>query len=123
MKKLLEVLRSRNIMRVPLPGKEFAPTAYATAYWSKAEDITYIDAQDLPAPPPGLVYQVWSLKLDPLTPNSIGLLENIEENESRIFVVENEYESEAFGITLEPAGGSKSPTLERLLVLGTISKA
>lgn len=123
MKKLLEVLRSRNIMRVPLPGKEFAPTAYATAYWSKAEDITYIDAQDLPAPPPGMVYQVWSLKLDPLTPNSIGLLENFEENESRIFVVENEYESEAFGITLEPAGGSKSPTLERLLVLGTISKA
>lgn len=118
---LLEALRSRNIERVPLQGQDFAPTAYATAYWNEAQGVTYIDAQDLPAPPAGMVYQVWSLKLDPLTPNSIGLLENFEENSSRIFIVDNNYDSEAFGITLEPAGGSESPTLEKLMVLGTVS--
>lgn len=118
---LLEALRSRNIEKVPLQGQDFAPTAYATAYWNKSRNLTYIDAQDLPAPPEGMVYQVWSLKLNPLTPNSIGLLEDFEENSSRIFIVDNNYDSEAFGITLEPAGGSESPTLEKLMVLGTVS--
>ena len=118
---LLKALRSRNISKVPLQGQDFAPTAYATAYWNKDGGITYIDAQDLPAPPKGMVYQVWSLKLNPLTPSSIGLLEKFEENSSRIFVVDNDYDSEAFGITLEPAGGSESPTLEKLVVLGTVS--
>lgn len=120
-RELLEALRSRNIEKVPLQGQNFAPGAYATAYWNKDRAVTYIDAQDLPAPPPGMVYQVWSLKLDPLTPSSIGLLEDFEENSSRIFAVANTYDSEAFGITLEPAGGSESPTLERLMVLGTVS--
>lgn len=118
---LLEVLRSRNIEKVPLQGQDFAPNAYASAYWNKAQGVTYIDAQNLPAPPQGMVYQVWSLKLDPLTPVSIGLLEDFEENTNGIFIVENNNESEAFGITLEPAGGSNTPTLEKLMVLGTVS--
>lgn len=118
---LLKALRSRNIEKVPLQGQDFAPDAYASAYWNKAQGVTYIDAQDLPAPPPGMVYQVWSLKLDPLTPSSIGLLEDFEENTNKIFIVDNNYESQAFGITLEPAGGSETPTLEKLMVLGTVS--
>ncbi|SOC81577.1 Anti-sigma-K factor rskA [Salinimicrobium sediminis] len=118
---LLRALRSRNIEKIPLQGQDFAPEAYATAYWNKAQNITYIDAQDLPAPPPGMVYQVWSLKLDPLTPSSIGLLEDFEGNSKRIFIVDNSYDSEAFGITLEPAGGSETPTLEKLMVLGTVT--
>ncbi|MEL6919223.1 MAG: anti-sigma factor, partial [Bacteroidota bacterium] len=40
--------------------------------------------------------------------------------ENKIFAVTNLNESEAFGITLEPAGGSESPTLEQLYALGTI---
>ena len=118
---LLKALRARNISKVPLQGQDFAPTAYATAYWNKDRGTTYIDAQDLPSPPKGMVYQVWSLKLNPLTPSSIGLLNDFEENSSRIFVVDNDHDSEAFGITLEPAGGSESPTLEKLVVLGTVS--
>ncbi|MGB8376653.1 MAG: anti-sigma factor [Salegentibacter sp.] len=118
---LLKALRARNISKVPLQGQDFAPTAYATAYWNKDRGTTYIDAQDLPTPPKGMVYQVWSLKLNPLTPSSIGLLNDFEENSSRIFVVDNNHDSEAFGITLEPAGGSESPTLEKLVVLGTVS--
>jgi len=29
--------------------------------------------------------------------------------------------SEGFGITLEPAGGSETPTMEQLYALGTVS--
>lgn len=119
-REFLEVLRERNIIRVTLPGQEIAPEAYATAYWNKEENITYIDAQNLPEPPRGMVYQVWSLKMNPLTPESLGLLDEFDRNETKIFKLENVNASEGFGITIEPAGGSKTPTLEKLIVLGTV---
>lgn len=118
---LLAVIRDRNIIRVPLEGQDIAPQAYATAYWDSNTNTTYIDAKDLPEPPRGMVYQVWSLKLQPLTPTSIGLLDNFEGDENRIFELENLNDSEAFGITLEPAGGSETPTMEQLYTLGAVS--
>lgn len=118
---LLNVLRDKNVIKVSLAGQAVAPTAYAAAYWNKETNITYIDAKDLPEPPRGMVYQVWSLKLQPLTPTSIGLLENFMEDDNKVFELENINSSEAFGITLEPAGGSKTPTMEQLYTLGAVS--
>ncbi|CAM4345356.1 anti-sigma factor [Gillisia limnaea] len=118
---LLFVLRDKNILEVPLQGQSIAPDAYATAYWDKEKNITYIDAKDLPSPPRGMVYQVWSLKMDPLTPSSIGLLDKFESDVNKIFRLENINISEGFGITLEPEGGSTTPTMEQLYALGTVS--
>lgn len=118
---LLEIFRNRNIIKVPLPGQDIAPNAYAAAWWDRSNNFTYIDAQNLPEPPQGLVYQVWSLKLQPLTPTSIGLLEKFEEDKNKIFALENPNDSEGFGITLEPEGGSETPTMEQLYALGTLS--
>ncbi len=35
--------------------------------------------------------------------------------------LQNTNESEAFGIRLEPAGGSESPTMEQLYTLGVVA--
>jgi len=118
---LLAVLRDKNIIRVPLKGQQVAPDAYAFAYYNEENNKTYIDAKDLPNPPRGMVYQVWSLKMQPLTPVSIGLLDKFEDDDNKIFELTNENLSEGFGITLEPAGGSKTPTMEQLYTLGTVS--
>ncbi len=115
---LLNQLRDQNVDVVALGGQTASPKAYAKAYWNKKAKKVFIDAQGLPEPPPGFNYQVWSLKLDPLTPTSIGLLENFVLNENKVFELENPNESQAFGITLEPEGGSESPTLEQLYTLG-----
>jgi len=120
---LLAVLRDRNIVRVPLNGQQVAPEAYAIAYYNKEDNKTYIDAKDLPEPPRGMVYQVWSLKMQPLTPASIGLLDKFEEDDNKIFELSNSNLSEGFGITLEPAGGSETPTMEQLYTLGTVSSS
>lgn len=117
---LLAVILDRNIIRVPLEGQEVAPDAYATVFWDETRDTAYIDAKNLPAPPQGMVYQVWSLKLSPLTPSSIGLLDDFEEDDNKIFELPNPNTSEAFGITLEPEGGSESPTMEQLYTLGIV---
>lgn len=118
---LLAVLRDKNVSKVPLQGQSVAPEAYAAVYWNKEENTAYIDAKDLPEPPRGKVYQVWSLRLDPLTPTSIGLLAEFSGDENKIFALENANESQAFGITLEPEGGSESPTMDQLYVLGAIA--
>ena len=115
---LLKTIRDKNITVVALGGQTVSPTSYAKAYWNKQEKKVFIDAQGLPDPPDGFVYQVWSLKLDPLTPTSLGLLEDFVEDDNKVFALANPNESEAFGITLEPAGGSDSPNLEQLYTLG-----
>jgi anti-sigma-K factor RskA len=90
-------------------------------YWNKNTKTTYIDAAGLPKPPKGMVYQVWALKLSPvLTPTSIGLLSDFEGNSNKIFAVDRTNEAEAFGITLEPAGGSLTPTMTQLYTLGKV---
>lgn len=120
-KELLKLLRDRNILKVPLQGQEIAPDSYAAVYWNKEEETTFVDAKELPDPPEGMVYQVWSLKLDPLDAVSIGLLEDLEKDGDKIYRLENPNSSEGFGITLEPEGGSETPSLENLYTLGTVS--
>lgn len=118
---LLETIRDKDITVVPLGGQVADPEAFAKAYWNKTAQKVFIDARGLPEPPDGMVYQVWSLKVDPLTPTSIGLLEDFVGDENKIFALTNANVSEAFGITLEPAGGSASPNLDQLYALGTVS--
>jgi anti-sigma-K factor RskA len=118
---VLSVVRDENNTVIALGGQAAAPTAKAKIYWNKQTEVVYVDARGLPEPPEGKVYQIWSLKLLPqLTPTSIGLLSNFEANENKLFAVDKTNSAEAFGITLEPAGGSKSPTMDQLYTLGKV---
>jgi anti-sigma-K factor RskA len=118
---VLGVVRDETNTVVALGGQAAAPSAKAKIYWNKQSQVVYVDASGLPEPPEGKEYQIWSLKLAPqLTPTSIGTLTNFKANKSKIFAVEKTGEAEAFGITLEPAGGSPTPTMEQLYTLGKV---
>lgn len=114
---LLANITAKDITVIPLQGQAAFEQSYAKVYWNKKENLIYVDTKGLPEPAPGKVYQVWSLKLDPLTPTNIGLIAD----EDQFFELENPNESEAFGITLEPKGGSESPSLDQLYTLGIVS--
>ncbi|NGY38757.1 anti-sigma factor [Flavobacterium sp. XN-5] len=116
----LAVVRDTKNTVVALGGQAVAPESFAKVYWNKETQVVYVDASGLPEPPKGMVYQVWALKLNPLTPTSIGLLDKFDENNQRMFAVNSTGDAEAFGITLEPAGGSLSPTMEQLYTLGKV---
>ena len=118
---LITVLRDDNITQIPLAGQGNFASTYAKVYWDKNSQRIFLDAQGLPEPPEGKVYQVWSLKLSPLTPTSLGTIDSFTTDANKIFEIENTNESEAFGITLEPAGGSETPTMEQLYTLGVVS--
>ena len=117
----LEIVRDKGNAIISLEGQESVPEAYAKVYINKDDNETYVDIAGLPTPPEGKVYQVWALKLSPFTPTSIGVLDTSTADTNKgIYKVDNFEGAEAFGITLEPAGGSPTPTLEQLYTLGKV---
>ena len=117
---ILDALRDKNVRKIELPGQGQFGDAYAAVYWNETEQKLYVDLNGLPTPPTGKQYQLWSLKLSPLTPTSLGVIDSKTVN-LNLYVVNNPNQSEAFGITLEPTGGSESPNLDQLYVLGTVA--
>lgn len=120
---ILKAIRDKDVISVPLGGQGDFANTYAKVYWNKKENRIYLDAQGLPDAPEGKVYQVWSLTLDPLTPTSLGTIDDFNDDQTKIFNMRNANESQAFGITLEPEGGSKTPTMEQLYTLGMVSES
>lgn len=120
--KVLALIRDKESKVVPLEGQTISPESYAKIYMNEGKNQVYVDIAGLPKAPQGKVYQVWALKLKPsLTPTSIGVLDDSRPEENKgIFAVDNSIGAEAFGITLEPAGGSVGPTLEQLYTLGEV---
>lgn len=117
----LAIVRDPKNTVVTLGGQAVSPNSSAKIYWNKNTQVVYVDASGLPKPPKGKVYQVWALKLAPvLTPTSIGLLKNFDTNSQKLFEVSDTGYAEAFGITLEPEGGSLSPTMDQLYTLGKV---
>ncbi len=119
--KALAIIRDKDNSVIPLAGQQAAPEAYAKVYLNSEDDKIYIDIAGLPEPPEGKVYQVWALMLDPFAPTSIGVLDVAQRSQNKgIYAVDNFEGAQAFGITLEPAGGSPTPTLEQLYTLGKV---
>lgn len=120
-KNLLNVIRDKDIIAVPLGGQGDFASSFAKVYWNKADNTIYLDAEGLPNAPEGKVWQVWSLTLNPLTPTSLGTIDDFNTDDNKIFTIANVNESQAFGITLEPEGGSDGPTMEQLYTLGVVA--
>lgn len=118
--KALAIVRGQDNITVALEGQQASPESYAKVYINNAKNEIYVDIAGLPKAPEGKVYQVWALKLNPITPTSIGVLDDDSTESNGIYKVDNFEGAEAFGITLEPAGGSASPTLEQLYTLGKV---
>ena len=118
---VLAIVRDENNTVIPLAGQAVDPNAKAKIYWNKETQAVYVDASGLPEPPEGKVYQVWALQLSPsLVPTSIGLLDDFKSNTAKLFAVSNAVGAQGFGITLEPAGGSLTPTMDQLYTLGKV---
>lgn len=80
----------------------------ATVSLSTSRDAAVVKMNDVPAPPPGKVYQMWLIPKDGSAPVSQGLMD--AEALSKPAVVKGVHSATALGITVEPAGGSPAPT-------------
>lgn len=95
---------------IRLAGQAPAPGASAQIYWDVAKR-NWVVAVSLPPPPEGKVYQLWFVKPDAQV--SAGLIRPNDQGYGfAVINVPSDLEGlKAAAITLEPEGGSASPTL------------
>ncbi len=101
--------------RVILQGTENAPEASAVVYWQPGTRQVYLGNSSLAQLGQGQQYQLWAL-VDG-QPVDAGVF-NAGDDFSQMKEIA---QADAFAVTVEPAGGSKAPTLSTLQVLGKVS--
>jgi len=114
----LAFIKDPNTVKVNLAGQGNHTSAGAVAFHNPRQKVTYLDISGLPEAPANMTYQLWSLTLNPLTPTNLGIVSATRDGFIEFL---NANDTQAFGITLEEAGGSATPTLERLYTLGVIN--
>jgi anti-sigma-K factor RskA len=103
---LNQVVRAGDVREASV---DVAGGGTATLLISSSEDAAVVKMNGVPAPPAGKVYQMWLIPKDGSAPVSQGLMD--AEALSKPAVVEGIHSAAALGITVEPVGGSASPTL------------
>lgn len=112
----IEVIQDSRNNLVPMVGDSIAPSASAKLYWNPENYKIFVDASNLPEPQKGMEYQVWSLKSNPPTTTSLGLLTGFNKGSNSFFEIDSISDFEKFGITLEPKGGVLVPTMQQMYV-------
>lgn len=103
---LTQVLEAQDVRQATV---EVSGGGTATLSIAPSKDALVVSMKDVPAPPPGKVYQMWLIPKDGSAPVSQGLMD--EEALSKPAVVKGIASAAALGITVEPAGGSEAPSL------------
>ncbi len=106
----------QDLSKVPLGGTEKYPNYFASLYINKESGDAYLDIQSLPGLGTDKSYQLWAI-VDG-QPKDLGIYTYSPASYVPM-LVPYEPNAQAFAITIEPAGGSESPTLEEMVVVGT----
>lgn len=114
----LNAITSSQFKPVYLSGKDIAPSATARIFWNKQSKEVYLNSQGLPKPPPNKQYQLWVIADQ--GPVSLGV---IKPDEAGLVKMEATGKAQTFAITLEPMGGSNSPTLDQMYVAGNVQES
>jgi anti-sigma-K factor RskA len=102
---LNQVVRADDVREASVP---VSAGGTATVLISSSKDAVVVRMNGVPAPPAGKVYQMWLIPKDGSAPLSQGLMD--EAALSKPAVVKGISSAASLGITVEPAGGSASPT-------------
>jgi anti-sigma-K factor RskA len=70
-------------------------------------------ADDLPSPPEGKTYEAWTLRDD--VPEPAGLFEPNQRGSAAAPIEGSIEDADAVAVTIEPSGGSSSPTDDPLI--------
>lgn len=101
----LAVLTDATVQHIKLAGEPVAPSAVASIYWNKQTGQTYLNASGMPVTEKQKQYQLWAIVQG--KPVSLGVIENV----SSFVQMQDVKDAQAFAITLEPLGGSQTPTM------------
>ena len=114
----LSVLRNDEFRTVALNGTPAAPSARAKVLYNPNTRTVYVDVRSLPEPPAGKQYQLWAL--DKGKPVDAGVLDYATAAGEGLQHMKDIASAQAFAMTVEDAGGSPTPTLSTMTVVGNI---
>lgn len=84
---------------------------------SRGENAAVVTLSGVPAPPDGTVYQMWRVPADGSAPVSVGTMTGAEVAGSKATELKDIDPYSAVAVTVEPDGGSETPTLPVVLVI------
>jgi anti-sigma-K factor RskA len=114
----LKVLQGNPAIKMArMDGTPVSPQSYTTVYWDTTSHDVYLLVNNLPKPASDQQYQLWALLNG--QPIDMGMLE-ISEKPLQLYHMKNVQAAQAFAITLEKKGGSPSPTLTKMYVMGKL---
>ena len=117
-RKINAVLADAATRRVALDPVQPGTQATVAVFWNTDNHAVLLQVESLPPVPEGKQYQLWAI-VDG-APTDMGMLALDLTSDA---VVEMPYQvqgAQAFAITLEEAGGSPTPNLDALAVLGNV---
>lgn len=115
----MSFIRDIDTRKVPLNGTENYSDNLATVFWNQQNEKVLLDVKNLPESSANESYQLWVLIGG--VPKDMGVFEvDQQTNLNGLMEMKATDLADAFAITREPRGGSESPTLDNLHVIGTI---
>ena len=111
----LDRIKNPNIQPIKMTAVNNT-NSLTTVYWDKSSAEIYLLVNQLPKPEAGKQYQLWAIVNG--KPVDAGIID-VEPGDGLVRM-KNIPGAEAFAITLENAGGSQSPTLTAMYVLGKV---
>lgn len=102
----------KKVRLTAVPGK---PDALAQVFWNTQTKEVFINNVSLPQTPAGKQYQLWAI-VDG-KPVDAGMLRDVR---NRIQQMKTFERADAFAITLEKEGGSPTPTMTAMYVMGGV---
>jgi anti-sigma-K factor RskA len=111
-----EHIRNPRMKAVKLPGVSANPSSMCTVYWDMQTKDVYLMVNSLPKPADGMQYQLWAM-VDG-KPVDAGMLDMDQDN--MVVKMKNIPSATAFAVTLEKKGGSPTPDMSAMYVMGTV---
>jgi len=111
----MQIMSDPAFTKVSMPGIKTEENKLATVFWDKKNNEVYLLANRLPQTSTDTQYQLWAI-VDG-KPVDAGMIDAC----SGLCKMKNISNASAFAITLEKRGGSPTPNLQQLQVIGNVA--
>jgi anti-sigma-K factor RskA len=111
----MQIMSDPAFTKVSMPGIKAEENKLATVFWDKKKNEVYLLANRLPQTGTDTQYQLWAI-VDG-KPVDAGMIDAC----SGLCKMKNISNASAFAITLEKRGGSPTPNLQQLQVIGNVN--
>ncbi len=108
----MAVMRSEDAKMITLMATDSSKRYMARVYWNHQTHLAFIDVLSLPVPVAGKQYQLWALAGGKPIDAGVFTMDTTGMHQMKAIM-----DADAWAVTLEPEGGSVSPTLTQMYLL------